>query len=481
MFNLTKLANSQRLFLFNNIDRSFNDFVIDINHYRARIRRYKQTAAAYNLSKKPLKIVLFHADTYQFSVRLFALSAESFDIYFPNNGQVETLNSLAEIAVAFSGYVDHALQIPSIESTEFNIDGDCYVDANLDSNSNSIVKENSELRPLNINSIFTWPEAGNLYFSTSGSTGEPKFVNKTWPQLNAELVQLQNTFSITRYHKVIATVSHQHIYGLLFRLLWPLSIGATIADSFDYPEHINASLNSEQPVVLISSPAFLKRLVSDNVLVEQSRCFSHIVSSGGALVDDVAITLKQQLNIAITQVYGSTETGGIAYRQVDSLPAAKWQTFTGITLSQAQDSKRLILQSPWVQESSMLLDDTGELTSPTQFILYGRIDRNVKLEEKRVNLSAMEHLMNEHAWVNESRIILKLGKRDVLFAIVSLTALGSVKQHQLSAMLFTRALKNHLLGKFELVCLPKKWRYVSELPYNSQGKLVQSELEQMFE
>jgi acyl-coenzyme A synthetase/AMP-(fatty) acid ligase len=462
VFDLTHIANSHRLFLLNDNDISVKEFITDINHYRRKIRRFKKAKNSANtLINTPLKVVLFHSDTYQFSIRLFALSAESIDVCFPSNSQIQTLNSLFEVTDAFSGELAHEITFPNIDSVDFDIADD---------------EPHLELSPK-----LSWPDSGSLYFSTSGSTGQAKLIHKSWQQINLELSQLQNAFNITRYEKIIATVSHQHIYGLLFRLLWPLSNGALISDTFEYPEHVKSALQSDKKVALISSPAFLKRLITDNVLAVYSNCFSHIFSSGGLLTDDISIQLNQQLDFPITQVYGSTETGGIAYRQVDSLPASRWQTFNGITLSVEAQSKRLILTSPWVSETSMLLDDMGELTSATEFTLNGRIDRNVKLEEKRVNLSAMEQVANEHCWVNESRILLKTGKRDVLFAVLSLTELGLIKRNELTAIAFTREIKNHLLGKFELICLPKKWRYLSELPYNSQGKLVQRELEKLFE
>ncbi|WP_114325590.1 AMP-binding protein [Candidatus Colwellia aromaticivorans] len=462
MFDLTHLANSHRLFFLNGNDISLNEFIIDINHYRAKIRNFKKAQSSANqLINTPLKVVLYHSDTYQFSIRLFALSAESIDVYFPSNSQIQTLDSLFATTDAFSGELGHEITFPSIESVDF--------------------ERKSDNPQLNSTSGFSWPDSGDLYFSTSGSTGDAKIIHKSWQQINLELAQLQNVFNIKRYEKLIATVSHQHIYGLLFRLLWPLSNGTLISDTFEYPEHVKSALQSDKKVALISSPAFLKRLINDNVLAAYSNHFSYIFSSGGLLADDIAIHLNQQLDFPITQVYGSTETGGIAYRQVDSLPASHWQTFKGITLSVEAQSKRLILQSPWVSDSSMLLDDMGELTSATEFTLQGRIDRNVKLEEKRVNLSAMEQVANEHCWINESRILLKTGKRDVLFAVLSLTELGLVKRDELTTIAFTREIKNHLLGKFELVCLPKKWRYLTELPYNSQGKLVQRELEKLFE
>jgi len=461
MFKFSTLSKSHTLFFLENKTLNFDQFLEDVGNYRRLIQGFhKEKKAQEGLKSETLKVLLFHPEPYQFCVRLFALSAESADIYFPSNGQEQTINAFLSNVDAFSG------QLPFTPTFQ---DLDTYT-------------VNDTLRDdLDTNKEITWPEKGNLFFSTSGSTGQVKLVHKTWRQINLELIELQNSFNISAEHKIVSTVSHQHIYGLLFRLLWPLSVGAIISDTFEYPEHLNEALANYSKVTLISSPAFLKRLANDNVIEEQSGSLSHVFSSGGMLTDDVSILLNQQLNIAVTQVYGSTETGGIGYRQVGSLPASNWQAFSGVSLRTENESNRLILQSLWIKEDSMLLDDIGELISSNQFVLKGRADRTIKLEEKRVNLSAMESFLNEHEWVKESRILLKQGKRDTLYAVLSLTELGDSKRSTLRNIELSREFRSHLLGKFELVCLPKKWRFLHELPYNSQGKLVQGELEKLFE
>src|SRR5688572_24624728 len=74
------------------------------------------------------------------------------------------------------------------------------------------------------------PDACRLMLFTSGSTGEPVAIAKTLRQLDAEIAALEAQFGaglgIATVH---GTVSHQHIYGLLFRILWPLSAGRPFA------------------------------------------------------------------------------------------------------------------------------------------------------------------------------------------------------------------------------------------------------------
>ena len=239
MFNLSKLTAEQLLFSMHDQQKSLHEFVNDITQYRARINQYSKNS---DVNSRPLKALLFHPDPYQFSVRLFALSLESADIYFPSNGQVETLNSFTSVVSVFAGSAEQNMSLPTLESLKVD---------------NAIVHH-----CIDEEVAFNWPTTGNLYFSTSGSTGQAKVIHKSWGQLNLELIELQNCFNLTVNHTIISTVSHQHIYGLLFRLLWPLSVGAQLGDTFEYPEHILSALSEIEQVVLVSSPAFLKRLIN---------------------------------------------------------------------------------------------------------------------------------------------------------------------------------------------------------------------------
>ena len=63
-----------------------------------------------------------------------------------------------------------------------------------------------------------------ITFFTSGSTGKPKEIEKTVSQLECEIKELQKMWPC-RYASFYSTVSHQHIYGLLFSLLWPVCAG----------------------------------------------------------------------------------------------------------------------------------------------------------------------------------------------------------------------------------------------------------------
>ena len=113
----------------------------------------------------------------------------------------------------------------------------------------------------------------------------------------------------------------------------------------------------------------------------------------------------------------------------------------------------------------------------------GRVDRTIKLEEKRINLTHLEEYLCTHPWVNEVRcLLLESGQqRQILGVIVEITTQAQNLIDSKNKRTLNELLKTHLLSQFERICLPKKWRYVERFPYNSQGKIVLKKLESMFE
>ncbi|PKF51660.1 AMP-binding protein [Enterovibrio nigricans] len=99
-----------------------------------------------------------------------------------------------------------------------------------------------------------------LILYTSGSSGTPKAIIKSLHQLHVEIDTLEQTWGNTLGESaVVSTVSHQHIYGLLFRVFWPLFAHRPFArTNIDYVQQ--SPLDHTLPLTLISSPAQLKRL-----------------------------------------------------------------------------------------------------------------------------------------------------------------------------------------------------------------------------
>jgi acyl-CoA synthetase (AMP-forming)/AMP-acid ligase II len=109
------------------------------------------------------------------------------------------------------------------------------------------------------------PDAGGLVLCTSGSSGTPKQIAKSWRQMQAEIDALRAAWpALPVPAAVLGSVSPQHMYGLPFRVLWPLCAGRTI-DRVQraYPEDIQDATAPHAQALWIASPALLKRLGED--------------------------------------------------------------------------------------------------------------------------------------------------------------------------------------------------------------------------
>jgi acyl-coenzyme A synthetase/AMP-(fatty) acid ligase/3-hydroxymyristoyl/3-hydroxydecanoyl-(acyl carrier protein) dehydratase len=313
-----------------------------------------------------------------------------------------------------------------------------------------------------------------LSLCTSGSSGEPKRIEKTLRQLSNEVHALEHLWGADLGPAcMIGSVAAQHIYGLLFRVLWPLCAGRPfVRRQLAFPEDLQRASREQPAFAWVASPALLKRM-GDNLDWPALSSVRRVFSSGGALPPEAAQSLQQRLGQWPTEIFGSSETGGIAWRQGDGL----WQPFAGVELSQDSDGA-LLIASPYLPAGHVEhTADAARIATDGRFELLGRLDRIVKLEEKRISLPMLEQALMAHDWVSEARLGVVQEKRASLGALVVLSENGLHALRNLGRRAVTEGLRRHLSEHCETLALPRRWRWLRQLPLNAQGKLPQAEVE----
>lgn len=319
-----------------------------------------------------------------------------------------------------------------------------------------------------------WSEASRIVFHTSGSTGVPKAVVKSLSQLQTEVQVLKDLFfSPVRPRLFVPTVSPLHLYGFLFVVLLPFELKSPRLDRLvSYPETL--SQLRQGLIVLVTSPAFLKRLDEPNAGLPRPP--ERVFSSGGALPEAAARRAQAWFGQAVTEIYGSTETGGIAWRR--NPEANLWTLFPGMVLSGGGEES-VWLQSPYL-EAPVPLDDRLEL-GEGGFRLLGRADSVVKIEEKRVALNEVEHRLIETGWVKDAAVLAFLEGRQQLGAAVVLNEKGLQRFAGSNRRQMGQAFREALAAYFEPVALPRKWRFLEDLGRNAQGKLSKEAVRVLFD
>jgi len=313
---------------------------------------------------------------------------------------------------------------------------------------------------------------------TSGTTGEPKAVYKRFLQFENELFELVKVFGndwVNR--KVYSTVNHHHIYGLLFTALLPIATGLPFRrHRIDFPTEL-ANIAGEAAVIA-SSPAFLKRLSAETDKPIDFKCTPIIYSSGGPLPEEVARKANELTGFWTMEIYGSTETGGIAYRQTKNGPV--WTPFEVCKMSVAENGCLNIKSSYILEPEGFTTGDLVDLYDDGRFLLKGRSDSIVKIEEKRISLPEVEMRLKQTGLVQDVRVVPMVGKRQYLAAAIVLNEAGRTKFAGSPKLAINNYFHDYLLKFIENTVSPKKWRYLEELPQNTEGKIRMRDIQALF-
>jgi acyl-coenzyme A synthetase/AMP-(fatty) acid ligase len=265
---------------------------------------------------------------------------------------------------------------------------------------------------------------------------------------------------------------------MLFRVLWPLLNRRPFA-AFDleYPEQLAEAERGGH--ALVSSPALLKRI---GHLPSGAARWRAVFSSGGLLGADAAADAARVLGATPIEVLGSTETSGVAWRVQAAGGSLEWRAMPSVATRTSADGF-LEVRSPFSGQPGWLqMGDMARLGAADTFELLGRGDHLAKIEDKRVSLAEIERHLVATPWVADAAAVaLERDQRQYVGVVVKLNPAGRAALAELGRRAFGEQLKDSLRSKVEPVALPRRLRYVDEIPVDTQGKRRAAELKRLFD
>jgi len=316
------------------------------------------------------------------------------------------------------------------------------------------------------------PDKPFLSLFTGGSTGKPKVWSKSPRNLLAEAFYLKEKYSLSDKDLFVATVPPYHIYGLLFSVLVPLVAEARILpDIYTFPQEIISTINKHKASVLVSVPIHYRVLKVDNLSVPSLKM---AFSSAGTLDRSDALYFYEKTGLGITEIYGSTETGGIASRNI-SEQTDRWTPFNVVswTLKESRLVVKSDFTSPEMERDADGFSVTGDEISRTEdnrFILLGRADGVVKIAGKRVDLLDVQNKIKTLPTVNDAYVLAlptDKGRESIIAAVV---ACDLTETH----------LKKLLTDMLEPYAVPRLVKVVSAITRTAAGKIDRRRMERLF-
>ena len=255
----------------------------------------------------------------------------------------------------------------------------------------------------------TLPKDTAIIFFTSGTTGEPTGALKSRDNIIGELRVLKELFEPFGFERVIVTVPLIHIYGFLAGVMLPRELNADVILKEEFLPHELIELAEDKKTLCVTNPVFLK--VLNRLKIDKKYPNITFLSSTGKLDSSIAGELNSKIGVTIYQLFGSTETGGIAYkRDSDEL----WRPLQDVNIAKKENN--LMIKSPFVSEY-VIEDRLKKIKYPfittdiieiidNKFRLIGRESEIIKISGKRISILEIESLLEESKIIDE--VLVKL-------------------------------------------------------------------------
>ncbi len=296
----------------------------------------------------------------------------------------------------------------------------------------------------------------DLTFFTSGSTGEPVPATQEFSFYVQEILAWAEIFKSRK--RIVSFVPRHHIYGFLFSVLLPKALGCSVLWMPIMPmRSLIAGLQGGD--LVIAFPLLWGKLAELNAEFPDDVWG---VTSTGPCRPEIITQLKKAGLSGMTEVYGSSETGGVGYRNATEAPyelLPYWET--------APIGSQLFRWHPFDgSRAAYVLQDDLSWIGEKQFLPKGRIDKAVQVAGVNVYPAKVRKIMLTHPCVADCAVrLMRPEEGSRLKALVVLNTEGAAAKASESDL---NRFLDEKLNHYER---PVKLSLCDRIPTNHLGKV----------
>lgn len=289
-----------------------------------------------------------------------------------------------------------------------------------------------ELQRLNIEEFNEFSEKKNIFndkdfsflYFTSGSTGFPTGALKTKDNILSEIEVITSLLKKYNIKKVIVTVPFLHLYGSLFGLFYPLVNDIDIILKEHFLPHDLLDMIDDNSLI-VTTPLYIKSL--NRIKESKNLSTSLFVSSTGPLFEEDSREFNNKFSTNILQIFGSTETGGIAHKFNDE----KLWTTTNKVITTTNSKNELKVKSPFI--SNLIYEKDFKITNhqiqtydyiefvDDKFKLIGRSSQILKVAGKRYSTIQIENILEKVEGINKAVVFVNSNNNSLKDEILDIT------------------------------------------------------------
>jgi len=309
-------------------------------------------------------------------------------------------------------------------------------------------------------------EIFSFIYYTSGSTGFPVAALKTKTNIELEIEALGKLLQQYTIKRVLVTVPFIHLYGTLLGLMYPLLNDIDIVLKEHFLPHDLLDM-IEPYTMVVTTPLYIKALNQLNK--EKDLKQSIFISSTAPLDVENIQQFRHKYNADIIQIFGSTETGGIAYKiNQDNI----WKPFEYVHIN-INTKQELKVQSPFVSKvlyENGFKETKGEIDTfdyaendKEGFKLLGRSSKIFKLAGKRYSTIQIENILESIDEISKALVFVALEKSSLRGEYLDITL-------ETNRIFSIQEIKKILQKKLSNLKFSITLNIVKEIPVNQVGK-----------
>ena len=344
---------------------------------------------------------------------------------------------------------------------------------------------------------------------TSGTTGKPKGVVVTHSNLEAQIKSLQEAWGLSQKDKTVLTLPLYHVHGNVNILCCALASGSNckIHSRFD-PEAVWNEFRNGDLTLFMAVPTIYAKLMEwyDNVNSNEQMKLSKAVSnlrltvSGSAPLSTSLFERWHEISgHPMLERYGMTETGMILSSPLDGerRKGTVGQSLPGVSVKLVDEQRQEIapgvpgevlvngkgvfseywrrpdetgafFHKGWFQTGDLSVEEDG------YYRLLGRLNQDIiKTGGHKVSALEIEEVLREHPDINDATVVSihdNIWGEMVCAAVIPRTDL-------LSDDSILEWSKDKLINHKR----PRRVLIINDFPRNNLGKVIKSELREMFE
>lgn len=293
---------------------------------------------------------------------------------------------------------------------------------------------------------------------TSGSTGQPKPHIKTWGALTTVAQGTGVSLGISRRLSttVVATVPHQHMFGLEASIMLPILHGLPLqAGRPLFPADVAGALSAIQGRwLLVTTPLHLRACVAERVAVPPEGV---ILSATAPLARSLAQAAEQQFQAEVHEIFGFTEAGSVAERR--TVEGDEWRPLQGVRMIQHDAS---CLVEAWYLPAPVPVPDRVTVSPSGTFLVHGRESDQVNVAGHRVSLGDLNHTLLRIDGVQDGVFFFPDDETGAVTRLMAFVVAPGKTSEDIQ-----RALRTQI----DPIFLPRPLVCVPRLPRNGTGKL----------